>query len=148
MTFMPGALCRPAASCSHLFPGWWGSSGGVGYARSELCQKLCRSNRESGPAVQNEGIKSDTHCWRFMHEPLINTCLTPVSHLSHTCFMTSANDMASSMPGMLPASSVKKESWAHSSCSMSPVSGFGSTSCGHKEVWGSLGQKNGKYACQ
>ena len=66
----------------------------------------------------------------------------PEPHRPHTCFMTSANDMASSIPGMLPASSVRKESWAHSSCSMSPVSGLGSTSCDQEEVWGeALGLK-------
>jgi hypothetical protein len=45
---------------------------------------------------------------------------------------TSAKLMASSMPGMLLASSVKKESCAHSICSKSDVSGVGSTSCARK----------------
>lgn len=43
--------------------------------------------------------------------------------------MTSAKLIASSIPGMLPASSVRNESWAHSMDSKSAASGVGSTSC-------------------
>lgn len=48
-----------------------------------------------------------------------------------TCFITSANDMASSMPGMEVEMSVKKEpaSAKPSIDSISVVSGVGSTSC-------------------
>ena len=85
-------------------------------------------NRPTKPAVATHAsppacLPTPTPSHSHSSAPSLPSALHP------TCFMTSAKLMASSMPGMLPASSVRKLSCAHSSCSISPMSGCGSTSC-------------------